>query len=70
MKDFLSLGADFQSMYFIPTRFLKDNINGVSVPLFQPTYIRDTTHPSHMNMVNFCCEVHYMWCGDQDLELH
>ena len=51
------------------TRFLKDNINGVRVPPFQISYIRETTHPPHENLVDFCREVHYMWWGYQYLEL-
>ena len=31
MKDFVSFGTDFQSMYFMSSVFLKDKINGVCV---------------------------------------
>ena len=43
----LLFGTYCRSMYFISTRFLKDNIDVVRVPLFQLDCIRDTTHPSH-----------------------
>ena len=69
MKDFVSFGTDHQSMYFMSTRFLRDKINGVRVPQFQLDYIRDTTDPSHKNLVKLCCEVHYMWWVNQYLEL-
>ena len=35
MKGFASFGAYFQSMYFMSTIFLKDNIHGVRVTLFK-----------------------------------
>ena len=41
--------------------FLKYKINGVYVPQFQIAYIRDTTRPSHKNLVKFYHEVHYIW---------
>ena len=59
---------DCQSMYFMSTRFLKDNIYGVHVLKFQLAYIRDTTNPSHENVVKLCREVNYMWWENQDLE--
>ena len=65
----MSFGTDRQSMYFMSTIFLKDNINGVRVPKFQLDYIRDTTHPSHKYLVKFCRELHYMWWVKQYLEL-
>ena len=34
MKDFVSFGTDRQSMFFMPTRLLKQNIYGVHVPQF------------------------------------
>ena len=61
MKYFVSFGTDCHSMYFMSTRFLKKNINGVRVPKFQFSYICNTTHPSHKNLVGLCCEVNYMW---------
>ena len=61
MKDFVFFRIDYQSMYFLTTRLLKDNINGVHVPQFQLAYIHDTTHFSYTNLVNLCSEVHYMW---------
>ena len=51
------------------TRFLKCNIDGVCVPQFQLDYFRDTTHTSHKNLFKLCCELHYMWWGNQYLEL-
>ena len=39
MKDFVSFGTDPQSIFFMSTRFLKYNIDGVCVPTFQLTYI-------------------------------
>ena len=60
MKYFVSFGTDRQSMYFMSTIFLKDNINGVRVPQFQLAYIRDTTQTSHKNVVRLCGEVHYL----------
>ena len=56
-------------MYFMSTRFLKYKIYGVRVPKFQITYIRDTTHPSHNVFDRLCHEVHYMFFGNQELEL-
>ena len=56
-------------MYFMSTIFLKENTDGFCVPQFQIYYIRDTTHPSHKNLVKFFHEVHYMWWGNQYLEL-
>ena len=67
MKDFVSFGTDFQGMYFMSTRLLKDNINGVRVPQFQLAYIHNTTNPSHKSLVVLFHEVHYMWWGNQDL---
>ena len=49
--------------------FLKDKINGARFSKFQLAYIRVTTHPSHKNVVIFCREVHYMWWGNQYLEI-
>ena len=51
------------------TRFLKDKIDGLCVQKFQLAYICDTTHPTDKQLVKFCCEVHYLWCGNQDLGL-
>ena len=45
MMDFVVFGTYFPSMYFMSTRFLKDEINLVRVPPFQLAYIFDTTHP-------------------------
>ena len=56
-------------MYFIPTGFLKDNIDVVCFTHLKISYIRDTNHPLHKNLVDFCREVHYMWWGNQYLEL-
>ena len=60
MKDFVLFGAYSQSMYFMSTIFLKDNIDGSRVPQFQLTYICDTTHPSTKHLVQLCREVNYM----------
>ena len=69
MKGCFSLRKYCQSIYFMSTRFLKDHINGVHVSQFQLTYIRDTAHPSHKNLVRLCPEVNYMWWLNQNLEL-
>ena len=69
MNYFVPFGKYFQLMYFMPTIFLKDNINGVRVPQFQLAYICNTTHPSHKKLVKLCREVHYMCYEDQYLEL-
>ena len=61
MKDFMSIGTDFQSIYFTSTIFLKDKINGVHVTQFQLAYIIDTTHPSHKTCLS--CAVKYIICG-------
>ena len=61
MKKCLPLNTDFQSMYFLSTRFLKDKMNEVFVPLFQLAYIFETTHNQQTNLVKLCCEGHYMW---------
>ena len=60
MKDFVLSGTGFQSMYFMSTIFLKDNIYGFRVPLFQLAYIRDTTHPSLK--ISLSCVVKYIVC--------
>ena len=61
MKDIVSFGTYRQSIYFMYTRFLKENIDGVRVPQFKLAYICDTTHPSNKILVRLCCEVHYVW---------
>ena len=53
----------------MPTRFLKVNIDGVCLTQFQLAYISDTTNPSHKILVKLCREVHYMWWGNQELEI-
>ena len=35
MSDFLSFVTDHQPMFYMPTRFLKGNIDGVRVPKFE-----------------------------------
>ena len=35
MRDFVSFGTDCQSMYFMSTEFLRDNINGFCITQFQ-----------------------------------
>ena len=69
IKYFVLFGTDSQSMYFMSTIFLKYKINGVCVTQFQLSYIHNTTYHPHTNLVKFCCEVHYMWWWNQDLEL-
>ena len=69
MKDFVSFGTDRQSIYFMSTILLKDNINGILVTQFQLAYIRGITHPSHKVVSKLCCEVHYMWWRNRELEL-
>ena len=69
IKAFVSFGKDHQSPYFMSTRLLKYSIDGVCVPQFQLGYITDTTHPLHKYLIKLCHYVHYMWWGDQDLEL-
>ena len=69
IKDFVSFGTYRQSIYFMSTRFLKDEINGVYVTQFQLDYIHDKTHISHRKMVNLCHEVPYMWWVNQYLKL-
>ena len=44
-KDFVSFGIDIQKMFYLSTRLLKYNIDGVHVPQFQLAYISDTIHP-------------------------
>ena len=51
MKDFLSSVTDHHSIYFMSTILLKDNIDGVRVPQFQLSYICNTNHPSHKDLV-------------------
>ena len=60
-NEFVSFGTDFQSMYFISTRFLKDKIDGVCVPQFKLAYIFNTTHSLCKNWVSFF--VKYIMCG-------
>ena len=56
-------------MYFMSTRLLRYNIDGVRVTQFKLAYICDTTNPSHKIMVKLCREVNDIWWGNQDLEL-
>ena len=69
MKDFVLFIKDRQSMYFMSTGFLKDNINGVRVPQLQLAYIHHRNNPSGKNLVKLCHELHYMWWGNKYLEL-
>ena len=69
MKYFVSFVTDRQSMYFMSTIFLTDNINGVRVPQFQIAYISKTTNPQHKDLVKLCREVHYMWLRNQYMKL-
>ena len=61
MNGLVSFGTDRQLMYFMSTRFLKYNINGVSVPQFQLDYIYNKTNPSYKNWFSFV--VKYIICG-------
>ena len=64
----MSFGIDFQYIYFILSRFLKDEINGARVTKFQTSYIRDTTNSSHKTFINLCHRVNSMWWVNQELE--
>ena len=50
MKKFVSFGTNSQQMYFLPTILIKDKIDVVRVPPFQPFNICNTTDPSHKNI--------------------
>ena len=65
MKDFLSFSTDCLSVYCILTIFLQGKINAFRLKQFQLAYICYTTHPSHKRLLQLCCEVHYMWWGNQ-----
>ena len=67
IKDCVSLETYRQSIYFMSTIFLKEKIDGVRVLKFQLVCICNTTHPSQKHLVELCCEVHYMWWGNQEL---
>ena len=54
MKDFVTLGIDCQSIYFMSNIFFKNSINGVCVPQFQLAYVCATTHPSHKILFELC----------------
>ena len=69
INDFVSFRKKCQSMYFMSPIFLKENIDGVRVPPFQPAYILYTTRHLHKYLVKLCSEVHYMWWGNQYLYL-
>ena len=62
MNGFVSFGKYRQSMYFMSKIFLKCKINGVHVPLFQLSYINDTTHTS-LETFWLRCVVKYIICG-------
>ena len=51
------------------TRLLKYKIDGVRFPQFQLAYSCDIRHPSHKKLVKLCENVHYMWWGNQELEI-
>ena len=61
MKEFWSFGIYHLPMYFMSTRLLKENIDGVSVTQFQLAYILKKNHLSNKTLVKLCSEVHYMW---------
>ena len=69
MKDFVSFRTNLQSMYFMSTIILKDNINGFRITNFQLACIRNTPHPSHKNLVTLCHDVHYMWKVNRHLKV-
>ena len=56
-------------MFQISHRFLKKKIYVFCVKKFQPAYVYNTTDPSHKGLTKFCCDMHYIWQGKQDLEL-
>ena len=57
----LSFLTYLQSVFYLLTILLKDNIDGVHVPPFKLAYICSTTNTLHNNLVTSCCDVHYMW---------
>ena len=69
MTEFVLFGKDLHPVYFMPNIFLKDNINRLRFTKFYLAYIRNKTHTPHKEMVKLCREVHYMWLGNQELEL-
>ena len=60
MKYLLSFRTYLQLVYFMSTILLKYKISVFRVPSFQLAYIRNTTHPSHKQLVRLCREVYYM----------
>ena len=58
-----------QSMYFMSSIFLKDKVDRVRVPQVQLAHICATTHPLHKTLGKLCRRVHYIWWGNQELEL-
>ena len=68
MKECFSFGTYYQSIYFMSTVLLKDNINGVCVPQFKFSYIRNKAHILPINLFKLCCDMHYMWWGKRYLE--
>ena len=68
MRYSVSFGTDLQSMFYMPTIFLKDNTDSVLMPQFQISYIHDATNFLHNNLVRLCYDVKYMWRGEQYLE--
>ena len=46
-------------------RFLKNNIDDVSIRQFQLDYICETNHPLHKILAKLCHDVQYMWWGGQ-----
>ena len=61
MKNFVLFGED--------TIFLRYKIDGLYVPKFQLAYIFDAAHTSFKYLARFCHDFHYMWWGNQELEL-
>ena len=60
MKDFVSFGRNHQSMYLMSTILLKYRIDGLGVQKYQLSYIINTNHPSHEQLVKLFCSVHYI----------
>ena len=61
MSDLVSFGTDFQLMFYISTRFLKYNIDGILVPQFQLAYICNTA--KFCIIIWFSCALTCIICG-------
>ena len=60
MREFVSFKAYCQSIFYMSTILLKDNIYGERVPYFQLAYICNTNNTLHINLVKLCSDVHYI----------